>query len=102
MKTTTAISIAMLTLAMTGTAAAEAPKFAGGLLVDAQGMTLYTFDKDAQGRSNCSGGCAAAWPPSAAAAGEAGSGDLGIITRDDGARQWTFQGLPLYRYAVDA
>src|SRR5262245_50070396 len=64
-------------------------------------MTLYTFDKDAQGRSNCNGGCAAAWPPAAAAAGETGSGDFGVIAREDGARQWAFKGAPLYRYAAD-
>ena len=101
MNTKIACSIAVLTLALNGAAQAEAPKFASGLLVDAQGMTLYTFDKDAQGRSNCNGGCAAAWPPAAAATSETGAGDFTVMTRDDGARQWAFKGAPLYRYAAD-
>ncbi len=32
---------------------------AGQILTDAKGMSLYTFDKDANGVSNCTGGCAA-------------------------------------------
>jgi len=36
-----------------------------GMLADADGRTLYTFDKDAANKSNCYGGCAAAWPPPA-------------------------------------
>ena len=35
-----------------------------GMLVDSKGMTLYTFDKDAGGKSACNGGCAANWPGS--------------------------------------
>ena len=30
---------------------------------DAKGMTLYTFDKDAGGKSACNGPCATNWPP---------------------------------------
>ena len=33
---------------------------------DAKGMTLYTFAKDADGKSNCNARCAMAWPPLAA------------------------------------
>ena len=35
----------------------------GRILVDAKGRTLYLFEKDARGRSSCSGACALAWPP---------------------------------------
>ena len=38
-------------------------------LMDANKMTLYTFDKDEKGVSNCYDDCAAKWPP---LAGEAG------------------------------
>ena len=31
----------------------------GKALVDSKGMTLYTFDKDAGGKSMCNGPCAA-------------------------------------------
>jgi Secreted repeat of unknown function len=35
----------------------------GKPLVDSKGMTLYTFDKDAGGKSMCNGPCADNWPP---------------------------------------
>jgi len=34
-----------------------------GVLVNGAGMTLYTFDKDAGGKSACNGPCAGNWPP---------------------------------------
>ena len=34
----------------------------GAVLTDANGMTLYTFDKDAEGKSACNGPCATNWP----------------------------------------
>ena len=35
----------------------------GQVISTANGMTLYTFDKDAVGKSNCYGECAQNWPP---------------------------------------
>ena len=35
----------------------------GRILVDGRGHTVYLFAKDAQGKSTCSGKCAAFWPP---------------------------------------
>ncbi|HEV2713940.1 MAG TPA: hypothetical protein VGU64_01670, partial [Terriglobales bacterium] len=35
----------------------------GKALVDAKGMTLYVFEKDTPGKSNCNGPCATNWPP---------------------------------------
>lgn len=32
-------------------------------LTDQNGMTLYTFDKDRPGESNCYDQCALSWPP---------------------------------------
>ena len=34
-----------------------------GMLVDHNGMTLYTFAKDADGKSMCNDKCATNWPP---------------------------------------
>lgn len=34
----------------------------GRVLADAHGMTLYTYDPDAPGTSNCYDGCATNWP----------------------------------------
>src|SRR5512132_3634633 len=35
----------------------------GRILVDAQGRTLYLFEKDKGAMSTCFGACASAWPP---------------------------------------
>ena len=64
-------------------------KKANGVFTNAAGMTVYTFDKDAAGKSACNGACATNWPPLPAAAAAKPVGDLTVITRDDGTRQWT-------------
>jgi len=77
-------------------------------LVGPTGFTLYLFANDTEGVSNCSGECLANWPaltvpegldPTAVA--EAG-GTLGLVTRDDGVLQITYNGLPLYYFVGDA
>ena len=35
----------------------------GTILTDGQGFTVYAFEADKGTRSQCSGACAAAWPP---------------------------------------
>jgi predicted lipoprotein with Yx(FWY)xxD motif len=71
------------------------------ILTDAKGMTLYTFQKDAEGKSACSGNCAKAWPPLTAPADAKAMADWTIITRDDGATQWAYKGRPLYTWVKD-
>jgi len=78
----------------------ETPK--GKVFVDAKGMTLYTFDKDAGGKSMCNGPCAENWPPLLAAAGDKSSGEWTIVTRDDGKMMWAYKGKPLYAWKKDA
>ena len=73
----------------------------GKAWVDAKGMTLYTFDKDAEGKSNCNGECAAEWPPLAVAADSKATGDWTIVKRDDGSMQWALAGKPLYLWIKD-
>ena len=75
---------------------------ANGLLADGSGRTLYTFDKDASNKSNCNGGCAAAWPPFMATEGDRAPAAFNVITRDDGAKQWAMNSKPLYFFAGDA
>jgi predicted lipoprotein with Yx(FWY)xxD motif len=77
-------------------------KAEGGVLANAAGMTLYTFDKDAGGKSACNGPCAGNWPPLMATGDAKPSGDYTIITRDDGGKQWAFKGKPLYLWSKDA
>jgi len=74
---------------------------AGKVLADEKGMTLYTYDKDKKGKSNCSGECAEYWPPAKASADAKPSGDLTLIKRADGSMQWADDGKPLYTYAQD-
>ncbi len=73
-----------------------------GVMASKEGKTLYTFDKDVAGKSNCNGGCATAWPPFMVANPALSGGDFSIIKRDDGASQWAFKGKPLYFFAGDA
>ncbi|MEO7338474.1 MAG: hypothetical protein ABIV63_18015 [Caldimonas sp.] len=91
-------------LALAAAAHAEpAPKTAGGMLVNNAGMTLYTFDKDAagSGKSVCNAACATLWPPAMADADAKAAGELSMVTRDDGAKQWAHKGKPLYLYSAD-
>jgi predicted lipoprotein with Yx(FWY)xxD motif len=74
----------------------------GGVLVDEKGMTLYTFDRDRSGRSECYGRCAEAWPPLRASDDARPRDEFSIVTRDDGTRQWAYKNKPLYRRAGDA
>lgn len=74
-----------------------------GVLTNPAGMTLYVFDKDTagSGKSVCTGECAVKWPPFMAAASDAAQGDFAIVGRDDGGRQWSYRGKPLYLWFKD-
>lgn len=78
-------------------------KFEGGLLVNSEGMTLYTFDRDTagNGKSACNGPCIALWPALKAADADRASGDWSVVTRDDGSRQWAYRGKPVYLWVKD-
>jgi predicted lipoprotein with Yx(FWY)xxD motif len=82
---------------------APAPaRVSDGILTDPRGMTLYTFDSDPAGRSTCNGPCAANWPPLAAPADARAPAGYSVVVRDDGSRQWAYQGKPLYLWVKDA
>lgn len=72
-----------------------------GILTDAKGMTLYTFDNDKDGASACYDACAANWPPLVAAADAKADDEYGLIDRTDGSKQWTYDGKPLYLWVKD-
>ena len=65
------------------------------------GMTLYTFRKDAPNTSNCYGGCAKSWPPFLASSAAKADGTLTLVERKDGAKQWALNGKPLYFWVGD-
>lgn len=77
----------------------------GNYLADAKGNTLYWFTKDSPGKSACAGPCVDKWPlyfRDKVAAGEGLKGeDFGTIAREDGKKQTTFRGYPLYYWAGD-
>jgi len=78
----------------------------GKILVDANGRTLYLFAKDKPKMSNCSGACAAYWPPvltrgKPIARAGAKASLLGTTRRSNGSMQVTYAGHPLYRFALD-
>ena len=73
----------------------------GTIMVDAKGMTLYSFDKDVVGKSNCNAKCAVEWPPLKAEADAKASGDWTIVIRDDKSQMWAYKGHPLYTFLDD-
>ncbi|CAM3108980.1 hypothetical protein PANO111632_03615 [Paracoccus nototheniae] len=104
---TKTVLAAILAITMSGAAFAAEPaktgqSAKGPTLTNDQGMTLYTFDKDANGKSACNGPCAANWPPLSAPGDAQASGGYTVIARDDGSRQWAYRGRPLYTWVKDA
>ncbi len=71
------------------------------VLANAEGMTLYTFDKDSAGKSNCYGQCATLWPPALATESDKATGKYSKIDRKDGSQQWAYNGQPLYTWIND-
>ncbi len=96
------LSILLSALVLSNIALANPTVESGGMLTSKDGKTLYTFTKDAPGKSNCNGGCAAAWPAFTVANPALAGGDFSIVSRDDGSKQWAYKGQPLYFYAADA
>jgi predicted lipoprotein with Yx(FWY)xxD motif len=75
-------------------------------LVDANDMTLYVSLRDAPGKSNCDANCQQTWRPLQATGrivpGEGvNAKNLGVILLQDGTRQITYLGAPLYLYTGD-
>jgi predicted lipoprotein with Yx(FWY)xxD motif len=79
-------------------------------LTGEDGKTLYLFAKDTadSGKSACGAGpCLDNWPPftvdslDEVKADSGVTGKVDVITRDDGTKQVTFKGLPLFYFAGD-
>jgi len=95
-------AVLLAAAATAGAQSAPAQKGPGGAWVDAKGMTLYTFDRDAGGKSACNGPCASNWPALPAGADAKASGDWTVVARDDGSKQWAYKGKPLYTWSKDS
>ena len=78
----------------------------GAYLTGEGGRTLYIFTNDSA-TSTCTGGCADSWPPftleadDTVAGGAGVTGTFGTTDRDDGSKQVTYNGAPLYYFGAD-
>jgi predicted lipoprotein with Yx(FWY)xxD motif len=76
----------------------------GRVLYDANDQVVYVFEIDRRNQSNCtSADCVKAWPPvlteeDPTAGAGVDKGLLGMIRREDGKMQVTYDGRPLYFY----
>jgi predicted lipoprotein with Yx(FWY)xxD motif len=80
----------------------------GAIVTDADGFTLYRFDKDSAHppTTNCDGACATTWPPAIVTSSDITVNGIdrslvGTITRPDGSTQLTIAGWPVYEYKGD-
>lgn len=77
----------------------------GPTLVDRSGKTIYFSDQEADGSVRCAGDCLNFWLPVPATGDPAGTGQisgLGEVQRaDNGQKQVTYQGRPLYTFSLD-
>jgi predicted lipoprotein with Yx(FWY)xxD motif len=68
---------------------------------DAGGLTLYTYDKDGPGKSNCTDNCASTWLPLTPIINAKPVPGWTIVSRGDGRKQWAHLGMPLYTFKGD-
>lgn len=77
----------------------------GAILTTPDGWTLYRWDRDEPGVSNCYDACEQLWLPFVVSAEPVApmglAGALGVAVRRDGAMQLTYEGSPLYRNSAD-
>ncbi len=72
------------------------------IMVDLQGRGIYTYDLDSDpGRSSCDEMCRILWPPIIAKADAKPVGRFSLADRNDGRKQWAWDGKPLYRWISD-
>jgi predicted lipoprotein with Yx(FWY)xxD motif len=75
------------------------------VLVNLRGLTLYSLSAETNGKFICKRGCLVDWHPLYVAKGVKPTGPvkLGTVKRpDNGRRQVTFKGRPLYTFDEDA
>ena len=75
----------------------------GWVLALSNGQVVYTNAKDTKGGTpTCTGSCASVWLPvtgnPVASSATTGLGTLGTVSAGNGAKQITYNGMPLYTY----
>lgn len=78
----------------------------GQVITDGDGRALYAFSLDQPNQSNCAERCAEQFPPKLKTGKinpgpQIASDRLNTMVRNDGLRQMTFVGRPLYYYVAD-
>jgi predicted lipoprotein with Yx(FWY)xxD motif len=73
----------------------------GYVLAEANHQVVYTYSKDSKGgKPTCTGSCATTWLPATgtpqAGPADVFSGQFRLVTRANGVKQITYNGLPLY------
>ena len=108
LKTTTTILIALTLTAGISLADSHGNAFvhsrtSGGqvFIMYQNHMSLYTYENDSTGVSNCYGECAKFWPPAILDASTVLGENYSLITRSYGTMQAAFKGQPLYLSVLD-
>ena len=75
----------------------------GQYLAYTNGKPLYMYNVDSSGKSNCTGACLVSWPAYQAKGSTTNlPSGVGVITRsDNGQKQYTYNGMPLYYFQAD-
>jgi predicted lipoprotein with Yx(FWY)xxD motif len=80
----------------------------GTVLVNSEGLTLYTFAPDMHSKVTCLSSCASVWPPlrlesgkKPVASGQVKQPLLGSDPDSEGGQVATYAGWPLYTYTAD-
>lgn len=73
----------------------------GSILTTASGHTLYIFDKDSNGVSNCDALCLKNWPAFHAAKKIKAVAPWSKVKASDGKEMWAYDGKPVYTYIKD-
>jgi len=79
----------------------EAPANVSAFVIGRSHYSLYTYDLDRPGVSNCYDACAQMWPPAIVPAGTKAPASYSLIARKDGTMQIAYKGQPLYQYSGD-
>lgn len=73
----------------------------GRLVVTKSGFSVYTWDGDEPGKSNCHDACLDEWTPVPAPENVIERGGWTSIERSSGINQWAYRGKPLYTWNRD-
>lgn len=85
-----------------GISVKEVPDAAGFVLVDRRDHTIYAVDNESAGEvASCSDRACRQWQPLRAPQLAGDIGEFSIVEREDGIRQWAYQGHSLYTYQGD-